>query len=331
MIVSYDIIMSYKPPYHITPVALALIQDIAMRLGQINFLNLQQPPTVLRRENRIKSIHSSLAIEGNSLSLDQVTALINQQKVIGNVNDIIEVKNAIAVYDQLHTFKPTRKLDLLKGHKMLMQDLITSAGEFRKGSVGIVKGDKVAHLAPPYHLVPDQIKKLLSYLKHKEELTLIKSCVFHYEFEFIHPFQDGNGRMGRLWQTLILMQEFPVFQFTPIELMIKNHQQEYYQVLAESDKVGHSTPFIEFMLLRIKEALDELLQITNIEDSFQTRISIAKDHFANTRFSRIDYMKLHKKISTATASRDLKKAIQDGIIQKEGEKNQTRYRFSSTT
>lgn len=320
--------MNYqKPPYKITNLILKLIQEISQKIGEANTLRLDNPETELRRNNRIKSIYSSLSIEGNSLSLDQVTSILNNKRVLGPRLDIIEVKNAIEVYNLLGALRPYKESDLLKAHKTLMKDIINNAGKFRSGYVGIVKANKVEHIAPPAALVPDQIANLLKYSKDKNELALIKSCVFHYEFEFIHPFADGNGRMGRLWQTLILIQEFPIFEFIPIEHLIKNKQKEYYQALSTSDKQGHSTSFIEYMLDRINEAIKELLDTSNIIDSFESRMEKAQHHFEKLEFARIDYMKLHKTVSSAKASRDLKKAVELNLIYKEGDKRTTKYKF----
>lgn len=316
-----------KPPYKVTSTILKLIQEIAQKIGEANTLSLNKPPTELRRKNRIKSIFSSLAIEGNSLSLDQVTSILENKRVLGPKQDVLEVRNAMEVYDLLATLKPTKKSDLLRAHRILMKDILDTAGKFRAGSVGIVKGDKIEHIAPPSQLVPSQISNLLTYCQDEDELTLIKSCVFHYEFEFIHPFSDGNGRMGRLWQTLILMQEFPLFEFIPIEHLIKNQQKEYYKALALSDKEGHSTLFIEYMLDRINESLAGLLSITNIRDSFESRFEKARTTFMDTKFSRKDYMQLHKTISTSKASRDLRKAVEMKVIIKEGDKRTSVYRF----
>lgn len=320
--------MNYqKPPYQITSIILKLIQDISQKIGEANTLNLDKPPTELRKGNRIKSIFSSLSIEGNSLSLDQITSIINNKRVLGPKLDIIEVKNAIEVYSLMTKLNPTKKTDLLKAHKILMTGILKNAGKFRTGSVGIVKGDKVEHIAPPSQLVPTQISNLLNYCKDKTELTIIKSCVFHYEFEFIHPFSDGNGRMGRLWQTLILMQEYPIFEFIPVEHLIKNKQEDYYKTLSLSDKQGHSTLFIEYMLDRINEAIKELLNITNIKDSFDSRIEKAQFNFQSKKFSRKEYMQLHKTISSAKASRDLKRAVEMKLIIKEGDKRTSVYKF----
>ncbi len=328
MILSYDTMGYQKPPYQISNVILKLIHEISHKLGEVNTLNLSKPATELRKNNRIKSIFSSLAIEGNSLSLDQITSIINNERVIGPKIDIVEAKNAIEVYNSLSNLSPYSKADLKKAHKGLMKNITKDAGKFRTRGVGIVKGEDVAHLALPAAFVPKQIDNILLYIKDKNELALIKSCVFHYEFEFIHPFSDGNGRMGRLWQTLILMQDFSVFQFLPIEHLIKNNQSEYYKTLSISDKQGHSTVFIEFMLLLINESLEELLNVSHVKDNFESRIEKARSNFEDNQFSRLDYMKLQKTISSSKASRDLKKAVDQRILNKEGDKRTTKYKFN---
>ena len=174
--------------------------------------------------------------------------------------DILEVLNALDVYKNIKKLKPESEKDFLKAHKLLLQKLINEPGKYRKEGVGIVKGSKVEHIAPPFGNVPYLMKDLFEYLKDKNELTLIKSCVFHYEMEFIHPFLDGNGRMGRLWQTLILMQEFPIFEFLPFETLISKNQNEYYNALAIADNEGKSTKFIEYILMIIESSLIDLLK-----------------------------------------------------------------------
>jgi Fic family protein len=210
-------IVSMKPPYDITAQILKLISSISIKIGEVNanYLNKQSPQ--LRKQNKIKTVHSSLSIEGNTLTEDQVSAILENKRVIGPKKDIEEVINALNVYDSLGNLNPYSSKSFLEAHKILMRGLVNEAGAFRKQSVGIVQGEKLAHLAPPYENVPFLMNDLFDYLKSKDELTLIKSCVFHYEMEFIHPFTDGNGRMGRLWQTLILVQEYPVFEFLPFE------------------------------------------------------------------------------------------------------------------
>lgn len=327
LIASYDTIMSYRPPYTITTEILKLVQEVSELVGQADTLDLSIPPTHLRRNNRIKSIHSSLVIEGNTLSQDQVSAILDKKRVLGPEQDIIEVQNAITIYKQLPSLDPAKKKDLLKAHKILMDGLVKNPGKFRRSEIGILKGTKVEHLAPPYHLINDNIKKLMSYVKKDAEIALIKSCVFHYEFEFLHPFEDGNGRMGRLWQTLILMKHHPLFEFLPIEHTIKKHQKQYYQALSASDKAGNSTAFITYMLARIKESLTALLEITEIKETFESRMEKAKSLLKNSSFNRKEYMKIHKRISSATASRDLKKAYDLSFLKKSGEKRNTVYKF----
>jgi Fic family protein len=316
-----------KPPYKITSKILDLIASISEKIGEVNAAYLYRPPTELRKKNKIKTIQSSLEIEGNSLSLDQVTAILNNKRIIAPQKDILEVKNAIKVYDNLSQFNPTSITSFCKAHAILMDGLIENPGKIRTKSVGIIKGATVTHVAPPGNIVRSHIKNLFDYLKKDKDLILIKSCVFHYEMEFIHPFMDGNGRMGRLWQTLILRQYSPVFEFLPIESLIKARQSDYYKVLGESDNKGESTEFIEFMLQNINESLEELLANQNVNLSNRDRISIFKDMIGKEYFTRQDYMRHFKDISTSTASRDLKLAVNDGILQKMGDKRMTRYKF----
>jgi Fic family protein len=208
-----------------------------------------------------------------------------------------------------------------------MKGLVSDNGKYRKKSVGIMAGDRIAHMAPPAENVPHLMNDLFKYLKTSDEISLIKSCVFHYEMEFIHPFIDGNGRMGRLWQTLILMKEYPVFEFIPFENSIHKNQKNYYHALSQSDKSGSSTPFIEYMLRVIDDSLYNLLD-------FKSRILTTEDRLSyfselnKTEFSRKDYMNVFKEISSATASRDLKKGVDLGLFHKEGDKTKTVYRFT---
>jgi Fic family protein len=295
-----------------------------VQIGEVNanYLNKQSPQ--LRKQNRIKTIHSSLKIEGNTLTEEQITALIEKERVVGPKKDIQEVLNAIKVYDNLNRFKFYSEKSFLKAHLELMNGLDESAGKYRKQGVGIVKGTKIEHVAPPFKNVPYLMKDLFHYLKNKEELTLIKSCVFHYEMEFIHPFLDGNGRMGRLWQTLILMHEYPVFEFLPFETLISETQDKYYKALAMSDKSGKSTIFIEYMLGVIQASLEHLLNYNNRILKDMDRLA----YFSNLgikEFNRKDYMNIFKNISSATASRDLKKGIELNMFKSIGEANKTKY------
>lgn len=316
-----------KPPYTITDKILSLVASISEKIGEINAHHLYKPATGLRKKNRIKTIQSSLEIEGNTLTEEQITALLENKRIIAPLKDIQEVHNAIEVYERLKQFNPNSLKDLEKAHAILMKDLIDKAGKLRTSNVGIVKGSKVEHIAPSGTMVKGLMNDLFQYLKIDPELVLIKSCVFHYEFEFIHPFLDGNGRMGRLWQTLILMQQYPVFEYLPVESLIKKNQKEYYSKLSESDKKGNSTPFVEFMMGIILEALQQVLQSQNTNLNTKERILIFKEKMKSERFSRKDYLQHFKNISAPTASRDLKWATEQKILEKYGKQRLTEYQF----
>jgi len=317
-------IVSMKPPYDITLKILKLISSISEKIGEVNanYLNKQSPQ--LRKQNRIKTIHSSLQIEGNTLTEEQITALIENKRVIGPKKDVLEVLNAIMVYDKLEEYKFSSDKNFLKAHLELMNGLIESAGKYRKQGVGIVKGTKVEHIAPPHENVPHLMKDLFEYLKDSDELTLIKSCVFHYEMEFIHPFLDGNGRMGRLWQTLILMSEYPIFEFLPFETLISQTQDDYYKSLSLSDQSGKSTYFIEYMLDVIDKSLGSLLNYNNriLKDLDRLEYFLK---LGIKEFTRKDYMNIFKDLSSATASRDLKKGIELKWFESVGILNKTKY------
>ncbi|MET3047017.1 Fic family protein [Flavobacterium covae] len=314
-----------KPPYEITSLILKYISSISEKIGEVNAKYLVKTNPSLRKQNQIKTIHSSLSIEGNTLSEEQITAILENKRVVGPQKDIIEVLNALEVYKNINTLKHNSEKDFLKAHKMLMKDLIQNSGKYRTKGVGIVKGSKVEHVAPPYENVPFLMKDLFQYLKDKSEISLIKSCVFHYEMEFIHPFMDGNGRMGRLWQTLILMEEYPVFEFLPFETLISKKQTAYYSSLSASDKEGKSTKFIEYMLSIIDQSLSELLENSTKKLSDEDRIQVFIENF-DKEFTRKDYLNYFKDLSSATASRDLKKAFENKIITKNGDKKTTVYR-----
>ena len=317
-------IVSMKPPYDITLKILKLISSISEKIGEVNanYLNKQSPQ--LRKQNRIKTIHSSLQIEGNTLTEEQITALIENKRVIGPKKDVLEVLNAIKVYEKLEEYKFSSVKNFQKAHYELMNGLIESAGKYRKKGVGIVKGTKVEHIAPPHENVPHLMRDLFEYLKDSNELTLIKSCVFHYEVEFIHPFIDGNGRMGRLWQTLILMSEYPIFEFLPFETLISQTQDDYYKSLSLSDKSGKSTHFIEYMLSVIDKSLESLLNYNNriLKDLDRLEYFIK---LGVKEFTRKDYMNIFKDLSSATASRDLKKGIELNMFESVGNLNKTKY------
>ena len=251
--------MSYEPPFKITSKAINLISQISEKIGEINTLENTERTVQLRKKNRIRTIHSSLAIENNSLTIEQITAIIEGKRVLGPPNEIQEVKNAVQAYELLLNLNPYKQNDLLKAHQLMMNDLVKHSGKYRKGGVGIFDGKGVVHVAPPADRVPFLMNDLFDWLKSTDVHPLIKSCVFHYEFEFIHPFEDGNGRMGRLWQTVILTEWKPIFAWLPIESLIKENQKLYYKALGISDSNADSTEFIEFMLSIILKTIKEII------------------------------------------------------------------------
>lgn len=257
---------NYIPPFKITEKMTLLIGEISEEIGRISVFHEKVTNPHLRRENRIKTIHSSLAIEHNSLSLEQVTAILNGKRILGNPNEIKEVKNAYEAYELLTKLNPFSVSDLLNAHRLMMNGLIKENGKFRSQGVGIFDEERVVHVAPPSELVPNHINNLISWYENSSVHPLIKSSVFHYEFEFIHPFSDGNGRMGRMWHTLLLGKWKKIFFWLPIEELIKKRQKEYYDSLVLSDKDGESTVFVEFMLKIIKDSLLEMEIDKNLTD-----------------------------------------------------------------
>jgi len=324
LILSNDSIKMTKPPYEITSQILKSITSVSLKIGEVNAKYLVKQHPNLRKQNQIKTIHASLRMEGNTLTEEQITAIIENKRVVGPEKDIKEVLNALEVYKELKHYRHYSEKDFLNAHKMLMLNLVESPGKYRTKGVGIVKGLKVEHIAPPYEQVKYLMGDLFKYLKDQSELTLIKSCVFHYEMECIHPFMDGNGRMGRLWQTLILMSEYPLFEFLPFETLISKNQNEYYNVLSISDKEGKSTKFIEFMLRILDQSLEELLENGTKKLNETERLEIFLSGIVQS-FTRKDYLKHYSEISTATASRDLKNKVENGLIEKFGDKKTTQY------
>ena len=247
----------YKPPYTITSKILNLVSEIVELMAQINIQEKELITPKLRKENMIKSITGSLQIEGNRFTEEKVTAILNDKRVLGSALEISEVKGAIKAYNHIANYQYDNLNDLLLAHKLMMGDILNNAGKLRAGSVGIFGKDGVNHVAPTATRVPVLMDDLFSWLRNSTEHKLITSSVFHYEFEFIHPFSDGNGRIGRLWQTVILKSYRGLFSYIPIESVVKNNQKEYYQALADADKTGESTIFVEFMLGIILKTLRE--------------------------------------------------------------------------
>ena len=254
---------NYIPPYDITEEMLTLTAEIMELLGELKHVSDLEKLPRLRRVSRIKSIHSSLAIENNTLTLQQVTDVIEGRRVLGPEDDIIAVKNAFEVYKMLDEIDPLSVDDLVKSHGIMMKGLVEEAGQIRTSPVGVInqKGD-VIHVAPPAVMASGLLYKLFDWLNNSSAPMLIKSSVFHYEFEFIHPFRDGNGRMGRLWQTALLSMWKPIFRWIPIESIIKDNQEEYYNAITLSTSEGKSNRFIVFMLGVIKSALVDITKDT---------------------------------------------------------------------
>jgi len=245
----------YSPPLTLTPELLNRVAAIAEALGRSSARQDALPSPRLRRENRIHTIQASLAIEQNSLSIEQVTASFDGQRVIGPARDIKEVRNAIAAYDALSRFGSSNPQHLLEAHGLLMAGLINAPGRFRNGGVGIYRGDQLVHMAPPAARVPDLVNDLLTWLAASAWHPLLVSCVAHYELEFIHPFTDGNGRLGRHWQTLILSRWNPLLAWLPIEEVIRSRQLGYYESLGQADQLGDLEPFVAYQLEAIHDAL----------------------------------------------------------------------------
>jgi len=249
---------TYQPPFRMTEEITNLIVEIGQYVGSITTYESMHRNPVLRRENRIKSIYSSLAIEQNTLSLDQVSDVINGKRVLGPPEDIREVKNAYEAYERVSELDPYSIKNLLYAHKLMTEGLVKEVGRFRSGNIGVYAGDRLIHAGTPARYVPELVSQLMTWLKESKYHPLVKSCIFHYEFEFIHPFADGNGRTGRLWQSLILRKWNELFAWLPVETLVHENQEEYYRVLQKADNAGDSTEFVEFMLGMIRNALKEL-------------------------------------------------------------------------
>ncbi|MDB5344421.1 MAG: Fic family protein [Schlesneria sp.] len=318
-----------QPPFEVTPLSIQLLSDIERLLGRYEGLHHPRPAPQLRRSLRVRTVQGSVAIEGNTLAEDQITALIEGKRVVGPRREILEVENALAAYQHLNTWRPERRNDLLKAHGILMAGLVASAGKWRRGAVGVIQGEQVIHIAPPADRVPFLVQDVLLFLNgDKQTHPIVKAAVMHYELEFIHPFEDGNGRIGRLWHTLVLSRYHPVFEYVPIESVIRERQVEYYDVLSECDRAGNSTLFIEFSLTATRDALATTLnQLAPAPVTAADRLTTARQHFGGQSFSRKDYLALLQGLSTATASRDLKQAVDEGQLQKTGDKSLARYRF----
>ena len=282
-----------KPPFDITNPMIDYVAEIAQLVGKLSAASLSANPT-LRRSNRIRTIHGSLAIEQNTLSLEQVTAVLSGKRVLAPPKDIAEVKNAYEIYERLDELDPYSVDDLLTAHGIMTRGLVEESGVFRTRPVGVVDGEgRVLHFGTLAQYVPNLVMELLDWAKTSEVHMLIRSCVFHYELELIHPFADGNGRVGRLWHTLLLSKWDPAFAWLPVESIIHDRQQEYYDAINASNDAGESTLFIEFMLSAIKASLIETINASD-------EMNGGKMDKAALRWDKIqEYLKTHDYIMNA--------------------------------
>ena len=309
-----------KPPFEITEAALSDVMEISELVGKISSTQNLSTSPILRRQNRIRTIYSSLAIEQNTLSLEQVTAVLSGKRVLAPPKDIAEVKNAYEIYDHLAELNPYSIDDLLLAHRTMMQGLVHEAGEFRSRPVGVVDNQgNVLHFGTLPQYVPYLMEELVQWTESSPFPLLIKSCVFHYEFEVIHPFADGNGRIGRLWHTLLLSKWNPLFAWLPIESIIHDHQVEYYAAINQSNAQGEGTAFIEFMLGIIKEALQEAIDEQPAEKpSMQSKEELRWEKIAdflrtNSTIKNSDVQNFLD-VSSATASRILNALTKEGKL-----------------
>lgn len=309
-----------QPPFQITNPMIDQVSKISELVGRLSLSSGLSADPVLRRQNRIRTIHGSLAIEQNTLTLEQVTAVLNGKRVLAPPKDIAEVKNAYEIYERLDQLDPYSVEDLLAAHGVMTRGLVEESGEFRSRPVGVVDQEgRIVHFGTLPQYVPGLVSELLEWTKNSDLHMLIRSCVFHYEFELIHPFADGNGRVGRLWHTLLLSKWNPAFAWLPVESIIHDHQDEYYQAINASNDAGESTKFIEFMLSVIHASLTEAI---NMSDEMS---DAARDKSA-LRWQKIEgYLQTHEVIqnadvqklcgvSAATANRILKKLTADGKL-----------------
>ena len=307
-----------EPPYTITNKMLQLSTLISELVGQLVITKSLSTNPMLRRTNRIRSIHASLAIEQNSLTLDQVTAVLSGKRVLAPSKDIKEVENAYEIYERLDQLDPFSVEDLLLAHRVMTKDLVKECGVFRSGAVGVVdQNGQILHFGSLPAYVPQLVTDLLEWTRNSDLPILIRSCIFHYEFELIHPFADGNGRVGRLWQTLLLSRWNPLFSWLPVESIIHDRQKEYYQAINRSNDMGESTVFIEFMLESIQSALEEVAGGTDRTDTVN-----------RARWDSIDsFLRMHETIqnadvrelfgvSRATANRILSGLCESGKLEK---------------
>ena len=314
-----------SPPFKITNEILNFVYEIGELVGKISAEKEFEKNLTLRRENRIKTIYSSLAIEQNTLTLEQVTDVINGKRVLAPPKDIKEVQNAYEIYERLDELDENSVKDLLLAHKIMTSELIKESGRFRSKNAGVYQGDKLIHMGTLPEYIPELINNLFLWLKKSEEHPLIKAAVFHYEFEFIHPFQDGNGRIGRLWHSLILSKWKKFFAWLPIESLVQKYQKEYYMAINNSNRDGKSTEFILFMLKIIKETLIELIEIQKVTDKNKEKIKSLIEYLGKNNSINNKEAQNLLDISESAAKRFLNKLVKENILEAVGEYKARKY------
>lgn len=317
--------MDYKPPFHTSEKITTLLADIVEKVTHISLLKQGNSGVRLRKENRIRTIHSSLAIEQNTLSISQVTAIVDGKIVLGDPKEIREIKNAYKAYESISELDPLSIDDLLKTHKTMMEGLARENGRFRSGAVGVFAGENLIHMAPPAKLVPDHVTNLFAWYRASAFHPLVKSAIFHYEFEFIHPFEDGNGRMGRMWHSLLLGQWRELFLYLPVEELIQKRQEDYYDAFNAAEKEGNCCIFVELMLGIIDQSLDEAIKESQTADQDtdqdtdqdETPIGRLLSVIGNETLSALEIMK-RLRISHRQNFRQnyLNPALEKGLIEK---------------
>lgn len=330
--------MNKQPPFIITSKINNMVAEIAETLGKIQGAGEYSRNLHLRKVNRLRTIHSSIAIEGNTLSIEQVSDIVNGKRIIGSPQEIKEVQNAYNVYENILKFNPYSIKDFLSAHKLMTSDLLEQSGKFREGNVGVYSGNNIVHLGANPKFVPELIQDLFDWAKNTDTHPLIKSSVLHFEIEFIHPFADGNGRMGRFWQTLVLSKWHEIFGWIPTETLIHENQQQYYQVLGNAEKTASSTEFIEFMLDIILKTLNELpvQKITDIiPDKITDKLKKSEFEFLNDIWGYLQNNKTidnyKARLLTNKSSESVKKyfaaLVDAGILSQEGQNKGRKYRL----
>ena len=302
---------NFIPPYKITSKILKLSTQISEELIKLQFTGVEKVNPMLRKKNRIKTLAGTLEIEGNFLGEEKITAILDGKRVLGTVKELAEVQGAIKAYEKLDNYRYDELDDLLQAHNILMEEILTTAGSFR--NVNVKVGE---HIAPQPNMVNDLMLNLFSWLKNSDEHMLLKSCIFHYEFEFIHPFSDGNGRIGRLWQSVILNSYNPIFSLLPTESIVRDYQEEYYNAIENSTQQGESTPFIEFMLEMILKSIQSILksdQKSNYKSDQKVLVFMKEN-------SKITIYELMKKLSMSESGikKVIKKLKDENIISRVG-------------